>query len=56
MEIRTIYRDEYSLVKAVWYRGEFLYTKTYILQKEEEGKPYVEKMITVFKDGTVDIQ
>ena len=52
MEATVIYKDEKTCVKSVFLRGQFLYTRTYIF--DDEG--YVDKMITVFRDGTVDIQ
>ena len=52
MEIKLIYKDEKRVVKAVWYAGHFSYTVTYIL----DGDGYVDKMITVFADGTVKQQ
>lgn len=52
MRIETIYKDDKKVVKAVFLHNEFIYTRTYIL--DAEG--FVEKQITVFQDGTVDIQ
>lgn len=49
MKIETIYRDEKKVVKAVWYAGKFLYTRTYFLDKDG----LCEASITVFENGTV---
>ena len=52
MNIELIYEDKNTTVKRVDYMGKFLYTVTYILN--EEGLCI--RKITVFADGTVDIQ
>ena len=52
METAVIFKDEKTCVKSVFLRGQFLYTRTYIY--DDEG--LVDKMITVFWDGTVDTQ
>lgn len=49
MKIETIYRDTNKVVKAVWYAGNFLYTRTYFL--DEDG--LCKASITVFENGTV---
>lgn len=51
MKTRTIYRDDNKIVKAVWYAGKFLYTRTYFLNNEQ----VCEKEITVWNDGTVTV-
>lgn len=52
MKVNIIYKDERKVVKAVWYGGEFFYTRTYLL--DEDG--FVERDIQVFADGTVTIR
>ena len=49
MEIETIYKDETMVVKAVWYAGKFLYTKTYFL--DNEG--FVKSTATTWNNGNV---
>ena len=49
MKIETIYKDSERVVKAVWYMGDFLYTKTYLL--DEEG--FVKSSVTVWSNGNV---
>lgn len=49
MKIETIYRDTNKVVKAVWYAGEFLYTKIYFL--DENG--LCKSSVIVFNNGTV---
>ena len=49
MKIETIYEDDKKVVKAVWYDGKFLYTKTYFL--DEDG--LCESSVTVFENGGV---
>ena len=49
---KTIFEDENTLVKEVWFNKKFLYTVTY--KKDKDG--YCEKMIRVYADGTVEIQ
>ena len=51
MKIQTIYKDDTKVVKAVWYDGKFLYTRTYFL--DEDG--LCESSITVFENGNVTI-
>lgn len=52
MKITEIYKDEKTIVKRVDYMDKFLYTRTYFL--DSDG--CVEKSVTVFANGTVDIQ
>lgn len=53
MNISVIYKDEKRIVKMVTgSSGTLFYTRTYLL--DDEG--YVDKMITVFSDGTVEEQ
>lgn len=52
MNVTIIHEDEHTVVKKVDYMGDFLYTVTY--KKNDDGE--VIKKITVFVDGTVDIQ
>lgn len=52
MEIKVIYEDKERVVKAVWYMGDFLYTITYLLNKDGTCK----KAIAVYYDGTVSEQ
>ena len=52
MEIKIITKDEHKTVKAVFLNNRFMYTVTYIY--DDEG--YVDKMIRVYADGTVDVQ
>jgi hypothetical protein len=52
VEIIILHKDEKTCVKSVSIRGKLLYTRTYIF--DAEG--FVDKMITVFWNGTVDIQ
>ena len=49
MKIETIYKDSERVVKEVWYMGDFLYTKTYLL--DEEG--FVKSSVTVWSNGNV---
>lgn len=52
MEISIIYEDEQTKVKKVCLNGRFMYTVTYIF--DEEG--FVEKMVRVHRNGTVEVQ
>lgn len=53
MNVQVIYKDDKRTVKMVTRpNGMLLYTRTYIYG--EDG--YVEKMITVYQDGTVEEQ
>lgn len=52
MQICTIYKDEKIHVKSVSLNGKYFYTRTYYF--DAEG--YVEKMVTVYASGAVDIQ
>lgn len=53
MNVQEIYRDDKRVVKMVTTsNGMLFYTRTYIYG--DDG--YVEKMITVFQDGTVEEQ
>lgn len=52
MKIKTIFKDNKTLVKEVWINGRFLYTVTYI--KDAEG--LCNKMIRVYRNGKVEIQ
>ena len=49
MRIETIYKDDKKIVKAVWYFGKFLYTRTYFL--DDDG--LCESSVTVFENGDV---
>lgn len=49
MKIETIYKDDKKVVKAVWYAGKFLYTRTYFL---DEGG-LCKSSVTVFENGNV---
>lgn len=51
MNVQEIYSDDKRVVKMVTRpNGMLLYTRTYIY--DDNG--YVDKMITVFQDGTVE--
>lgn len=52
MRTDILFKGEGSKVVAFYYMEKLLYTKTYIY--DAEG--YVEKAITVFANGDVDIQ
>lgn len=52
MEITIIHEDEKTRVKKVCLNGRFMYTVTYIF----DGEGFVEKMIRVFANGTIDEQ
>ena len=52
MKSNIIYQDKTTVVKEVWVAGKFMYTVTYKL--DEDG--CVNKMIRVYKDGSVEIQ
>lgn len=52
MDITIIYEDITTQVKRVDYMGKFLYTVTYITNREG----LCVKEVKVFADGTVDVQ
>lgn len=52
MEIKILYSDHKTRVKAVYLHGELFYTRTYIM----DADGFVDTMITVFKSGSYDVQ
>ena len=52
MKTKTIFEDEFTLVKAVWLNGKFLYTVTYT--RDVDG--ICCKTIRVYADGKIEIQ
>lgn len=52
MRTDILFKSKGSKVVAFYYRGELLYTKTYTY----DADGFVEKAITVFADGDIDIQ
>lgn len=52
MKTRVIFNDDKTIVKEVWVNDKFLYTLTYTMDKEG----FCNRMIRVYRDGTVEIQ
>ena len=52
MKVSTICKTDSMVVKAVWLRDQFFYSRTYWL--DDEG--FAVRQVTVYADGTVDDQ